>query len=426
MSNTKRSNRALRLVPNPYNAPKQPNLHQEDNSNPSDPTKRQGTPSPARPSGYPDVNPLSKERLSMKPNGPTDPTQAQSADGPGMTSDKASDVSRQLSVTGVPLPQGDRRRRVWTEADMQQNAEAVAKVLATFVPLSLRDENPAVLAEVMATTRECVASAQPPDVDTARHWIWAAAPMLLWLQRKLGSVDVVMLNHRNVEAWVNKVNKHKSNGWRHLARIHLRRIGRAANPDGWPQPPKPISRVPIALPYDPQTEAAFGRVAGLPRPTNKEGRLWVAGGGLGAALNGIELHAAKTSDLHEFPEGRLAIQVRGQNPRLVPIRACWTEAVRQAAQIAEEREGERSVWLIRARDKNAVSRLARSLDFGQGGLTLRRARSTWLTAHLMAGTSLSTLRILAGSLSAQTLIELTELAIEGIDPHAAVLEGLRI
>lgn len=338
-----------------------------------------------------------------------------------------SDAARELLVTSNTTPTHiPRRARRADPMPMRQDTRGVAKVLATFVPLSLRDENPAVLAEVMATTRECVASAQPPDADTARHWIWAAAPMLLWLQRKLGSVDVVMLNHRNVEAWVNNVNKHQTNGWRHLARIRLRRLGRAVNPDGWPQPPKPISRVPIALPYDPKIEAIFRQVAGLPKPRNQEGRLWVAGGGLGAALNGIELHAAKTSDLHEFPEGRLAIQVRGRNPRLVPIRACWTDTVRQAARIAEEREGERSVWFIRARDKNAVSRLARSLDFGQGGLALRRARSTWLTAHLMAGTSLSTLRILAGSLSAQTLLELTELAIGGIDPHTAALEGLRI
>ena len=66
-----------------------------------------------------------------------------------------------------------------------------------------------------------------------------------------------------------------------------------------------------------------------------------------------------------------------------------------------------------------------SLDFGEGGLNLRRARTTWLTAHLLAGTSLPSLRVLAGSLSAQTLIELIDLMVDEVDPEQAIQEGLR-
>ena len=92
---------------------------------------------------------------------------------------------------------------------------------------------------------------------------------------------------------------------------------------------------------------------------------------------------------------------RSRNPRLVPIRACWTETARRAAQLAHQRHGDRpTTRFIGAADKNAVTRLAASLDFGQGGLSLRRARATWLTAHLLAGTPLVALRIIGSSLVA--------------------------
>ena len=323
-------------------------------------------------------------------------------------------------MTGdIITPQGDRRRAHRSEA-----AE-VERVLAIFVPASVRYEDPAIVAQVMSAVREWVSAAKPHDALSARQMMWALAPMLVALRRRLGSLDVAMLNDRNVEAWVNTTNKHKTNGWRHLARTCLRRVGRQVNRDGgWPHAEE-IGRSPIAQPFPLEIEAVFQQVAELPKPVGQADRCFVAGGGCGGGLNGVELSAAKTSDLHERGNGRLAIQVRGHRPRLVPIRACWTGTVRQAARLSKERDGRSSTWFIRHRDKNAVSRIAASLDFGQGGLNLRRARATWLTAHLMAGTSLPTLRILAGSLSAQTLIELTELAIEEIDPERAVIEGLR-
>ena len=324
-------------------------------------------------------------------------------------------------MTGdIITPQGDRRRSHRSEA-----AE-VERVLAVYVPEALSSQPPSRVVEVMRVTRVWVAQAGPHDAGSARQMIWAVAPMAVWLLQTFGSLDVPMLNHRNVEVWVNHVNKHEeSPGWRHLARTCLRRVGRQVNRDGgWPHAEE-IGRSPIAQPFPLEIEAVFQQVAELPKPVGQADRCFVAGGGCGGGFNGVELSAAKTSDLHERGNGRLAIQVRGHRPRLVPIRACWTGTVRQAARLAQERDGRSSTWFIRHRDKNAVSRIAASLDFGQGGLNLRRARATWLTAHLMAGTSLPTLRILAGSLSAQTLIELTELAIEEIDPERAVIEGLR-
>ena len=110
----------------------------------------------------------------------------------------------------------------------------------------------------------------------------------------------------------------------------------------------------------------------------------------------------------------------------MPVRSCWTGTVREAARVAQQRDGRSAgIRFVRARGKNAVSQIAAGLDFGRGGLSLRRARTTWLTAHLLAGTPYHALRAIAGSLSAKTLGELVELAVERIDAEQAVIEGLR-
>ena len=300
-----------------------------------------------------------------------------------------------------------------------------AAVIGAWRSASLDAGRRAELAAVMPHVREWVGAAGPASASTARQMMWAAAPMAVWLWEMSGSLDSGMLNCRNVEVWVNSVNSHQTNGWRHLARVCLRRIGRAVNPDGWPQTTS-ISQRPVAPPYSPETEAVLRQSAGLPRQGDRAGRLWVAAGGCGAGLSGVELHAAETGDLRELGDGRLAVQVRGHRARLVPVRSCWTGTVREAARVAQQRDGRSAgIRFVRARGKNAVSQIAAGLDFGQGGLSLRRARTTWLTAHLLAGTPYHALRAIAGSLSAKTLGELVELAVEQIDAEQAVIEGLR-
>ena len=209
-----------------------------------------------------------------------------------------------------------------------------------------------------------------------------------------------------------------------MAQALLRRVGRAVNPDGVAQP-KNIGRRPAVRAYDFGIEAVFRQTAELPTSGDQSGRLWVPAATFGAGLNGIDAHAAQTGDLHELGDGRLATEVRGRNPRVVPIRAYWTETARRAAQLAHQRHGDgSSTRFIGAADKNAVTRIAASLDFGQGGLSLRRARATWLTAHLLAGTPLVALRIIAGGVSGPTLTELIDVAVDGVDADTAVRQGL--
>ena len=70
------------------------------------------------------------------------------------------------------------------------------------------------------------------------------------------------------------------------------------------------------------------------------------------------------------------------------------------------------------------ARAANRIRIGDMSLSLRRARSTWLTAHLEAGTSLPVLREVAGPLAAATLDDLLG-ATTDVSPEQAVTEALR-
>ena len=76
---------------------------------------------------------------------------------------------------------------------------------------------------------------------------------------------------------------------------------------------------------------------------------------------------------------------------------------------------------------SSVYALAEKFAGREARLSLRRARSTWLAAHLFAGTPLWALRLAAGPVSASTLSALLE-AVAAADPdrgeQAAVQEAL--
>lgn len=64
------------------------------------------------------------------------------------------------------------------------------------------------------------------------------------------------------------------------------------------------------------------------------------------------------------------------------------------------------------------------VTIGDASLSLRRARATWLTAHLVAGTPLPVLREVAVPLSAATLDDLLA-ATPAVTADQAVTEALK-
>ena len=244
--------------------------------------------------------------------------------------------------------------------------------------------------------------------------------LTLWAQQTLGTIDIrTVLDPRNVEHWVMKVNSHRSPAWRENARGALRAVGRAAYPTGWPAP-RQVGRLTIAAPYPRTDETAFVRAAKLAGRSNRAGRLWVVAGAFGGGLSGRELAGARVDDIIEVANGRLTVRTRGPKTRLAPFRKGYTKLVLQAVNTA------RNGRFVTTTGGNSAYWISGGLDTGDGeGLSLRRARSTWLHAHLLAGTSLPALRRIAGPLSANTLNVLLKDAVAAIDNETAVMEGLR-
>ena len=298
-------------------------------------------------------------------------------------------------------------------------AEAAAAIRG-WLPVAARGADPVALAEVLPVARRVVAVAAPRHRDDAERMLRVLVPLLLWARRAMGTVDVaVVLVPDVVEHWSMVVNADKGRAWRQDARGTLTLIGRAANPRGWPKARKQLGSTSVAAPYDAHAEVSW-RVAGSRacKPAcADEAFLVVAAPGVG--MSGPEIAAAEPSDIVDLGNGRLAVRVKGRNARLVPIRRHYTQLARQAVAAAG---GER---FVRSRDRNAVHRVAERLAaVGGKGLSLRRARSTFLVAHLKAGTPLAALRVIAGPVSMRTLDDLLTDAARDVDADTAVQQGL--
>ena len=297
-------------------------------------------------------------------------------------------------------------------------------VIATWVPHSVRDTDAAMLTMVLREARTLITAISPSTATAARRLLWAVAPFGVWTHRTVGSFTADTVNARNVEAWISGVNKRQPQGWRNAARAALRQVGRTVNPLGWPDRPDEVGRPPACQPYSAAEEAAFRAAAGLPGAAEDPVTpLWVAAASCGAGMRGPEIGAAETSDLHETEEGRLVVRVRGNDARLVPIRASWTDTARRAIQLVQDRS-EPCPRFITAQDRNAAARAANRIRIGDTSLSLRRSRATWLTAHLEAGTPLRVLREVAGPLSAATLDDLLGACV-AVAAEQAVTEALR-
>ena len=105
----------------------------------------------------------------------------------------------------------------------------------------------------------------------------------------------------------------------------------------------------------------------------------------------------------------------------MPVRECCTELVGRAVRLVAERP-DGSTRFVTASDRNAAGRIAASLPIADG-MSLRRARATWLTAHLVAGTPLPVLREIAGPLSVATLDDLLAASGHAVNPEQAVHRG---
>lgn len=285
----------------------------------------------------------------------------------------------------------------------------------------------ALLETVLPTARAWVKASSPTDKADAQRMMRPVTGLLLWAHPKLGTLDAAtVLSSHNIELWTMHVNKHREPWWLNAARSALRQVSQAMNPDDWPPKPKPIETTPPPRAYDTNEELTFKLLAHLPGHDNRAGRLWVTAATLGAGLAGDELVSGRVEDVTEVAD-RLVIQVRGDHERVVPVRQVWTPTLIEAIKAAEAAPSSDDMTgqFITARNCKTGQQISRTLAPANGQpLSLRRARSTWLAAHLAAATPLVVLRIIAGPVSMRRLNVLVDNAAETLDANTAYLRGL--
>ena len=279
---------------------------------------------------------------------------------------------------------------------------------------------PAVLPVVMPLVRAWVTAAAPASVSTAKTLLWATTRLAVWAYLTLSSVDpTVVLHPHNVQHFTTVVCKKRSQRYRHAARSALCRVGRAANPDGWDPLVPEFGRKGVPAPYSYETEAGFGLAAVMPGRSHRVARMWVVVGSLGAGLLGPQIAEAGPQNLVAMIGGRVGVQIGGDKPRLVPVRAAYTDLALRASQAAD---GDR---FITGKGRNAVTSVTGRLTVAGEGLSLRRARVSWLAAHVTAGTNLAALHIISGRAGAQTLDSVLAHVAADMSPQDAAIEGLK-
>ena len=295
-------------------------------------------------------------------------------------------------------------------------APAVERKIARYWPREL-DADPAEVEAVMERVRLRVAAAKPATPKVARTLLWAATRHALWGRQFGIDDDEVLYQRRSVEAHLVAARRDRQPGsWRYEMRAGLRQLGATANPAEWPPPPPRIGRSAPPRPYGPHDERGFAADALLDGYPQRAARLFITGAVLGMGMSGPAIRAARVEDLVELRGGRVGMRVEGRAAPVVPARAAYTNILREAA--GEAATGN----FVTADGANSVYSVAAGIT--SVGLSLPRARATWLTAHLVAGTPLPALQAVAGPLSLNTLAALLPAAGSALSPEQAVEEAL--
>lgn len=303
----------------------------------------------------------------------------------------------------------------------------VAAKIASWRPRKVGPEDAEALEVVLPSVRSWVSAARPDRPDAAAQLLWAVIQLAIWWYKRFRKLDAAeVLTDHNIEHFTMHVNAHRPASWRHTARSSLRRVGRAVNPDLWPLKHREVGHRGAVPPYSPQEEERFTRLALLPGRLNYSGRAWVVAATFGAGLMGYEATTTTVDDLTESDDGRIIVTVRGDRARRVPIRRDYTAMAREAIKTAH------GTSFFRGTSPRGATKIADyiSKDLRKGGcsegLSLSRARNTWIVAHLTANTRFEVLRAVGGPISAKTLLSLVQHAQAEISMDEAVEAALSI
>ena len=311
-------------------------------------------------------------------------------------------------------------------SDNSLSAE-VQKAIDNWKPRNLEPAQQMLLPEVLPVVRECVAVVKPTSAPAARKYLWATGQMMLWACDEFGYIDIEeVFNYHNINCFLAHKSNERDDGWLREIRSRLCRVAQAANSDGFPQKSPSYGMSKIAFPYPADEEDIWSFVARDTEASNRASRLAVVAFSFGAGLRGGEIALVVPSDLEFRNDGRIVVTVPGKWSRRVPIRDAYSDLVRQAVDAADGAKFLRGSGDAAA--SMVASRLVENPDVTgrRNGLSLRRARNTWVAAYMRVDFPLWALRVLAGQLSAKTINGLIDHIYADNDPEDAVELGMRI
>ena len=303
-----------------------------------------------------------------------------------------------------------------------EDTKRVMEELDGYLPMCIRKEDQETIDTIMSVALPVIEVTNPSNYVQGQTRLRMFAEMLLHVHRHEDDMDLdTILVADYIEHYITVENEDESHGWQRTARAVLRGISQDANPQAWPVKPKNLKGIRVAVAYSEDEESAFRLAGELACHRAQIDRAFTVVGSLGLGLTGADIGSVESTHVADLGDGRLAVWVVRKNEyHLVPVRVAYTTLLRETLeQVGRGR-------FIHQKYCNAVPNIAQRIVFeGLGYLSLSRARSTWITAHLLAGTPLAALRYIAGPLAGNTLAGLMDAASKGLTPEEAALQGLR-
>jgi integrase len=275
-----------------------------------------------------------------------------------------------------------------------------------------------VSAEAAAFARDVITRTAPEGQERAKNLLWAAGKLADYaIALGLDLVPETVLHPSTAERFT-RCAPGLSGAARRTLRTNLRFIGRRVVPQLYPAD-MPLPRERARAPYSPAEIGGFLALADA-QPT-AERRMRAAGLvclGAGAGLIRGDLRDVRGADV-ACRSGGVVVQVRGRQPRVVPVLAGYHARLLEAARFAG------NALICGGADpgrRNITNPLIAALDGGTGlpRLDTSRLRATWLAdcAELLG---LATFMHAAGISCSQRLGDL----VAGLEP-AGEAEAVRL
>jgi hypothetical protein len=234
-----------------------------------------------------------------------------------------------------------------------------------------------------------------------------------------------LLCHHRIEQWVahGRAEGGPDTTWGNR-RSRLRNLASHVMPGpNAPRRAEPIGRASIKAPYTRREMAELVRLS-CNQPTRLQARHLhlMLGTGAGAGLSSSDLRYLKPEHVRVDASGRWWIDVPGDNPRSVPVRAAYVEHLRLG--IEGVPTGKLLTGVKESR-RNITSPLVANAAVGHNTPPDQaRLRATWLLAAMTTPVPLADLLAAAGLSGARTLADLLPYATDADYVHPDVLAAM--